>query len=253
MDSNYLSITSGVVWEKAYSLDNYLIECTNKDSDYCVIYFSSSGIYYPNTEEELQKLVDNKKHYEWMHHKITKAKKNIFIRDVAKQFYVIGINEKISTIDRLIEFLKRETSGYKLITVGSSGGGYIAALVGAVLKADYSFCFSAFFSLNIVNQEIWYLLKYNKDKKYYELGPFIKKAEDTCFFYIYPALSNDSINNDNLQCKIVKDLTNVYSFPIRTKEHGICISIDSLDAFINSSKEKLISMHSGIALKNQYL
>ena len=102
MDSNYLSITSGVVWEKAYSLDNYLIECTNKDSDYCVIYFSSSGIYYPNTEEELQKLVDNKKHYEWMHHKITKAKKNIFIRDVAKQFYVIGINEKISTIDRLI-------------------------------------------------------------------------------------------------------------------------------------------------------
>ena len=125
----------------------------------------------------------------------------------------------------------------------------MAALVGAVLKADYSFCFSAFFSLNIVNQKIWYLLKSNEDKKYYELAQFIKEAEDTCFFYIYPALSNDPINNDNLQCKIVKNLTNVYSFPVKTNQHGVCISIDSLDTFINSSKGKLISLHSKIALQ----
>ena len=57
MNNSYQSITEGEIWNYAYELNNYKVQYTsyNCSKNKCAIYFSSSGIYYPNTEEQLYK------------------------------------------------------------------------------------------------------------------------------------------------------------------------------------------------------
>ena len=59
------SITNGSVWDKVYQLDNYSIKVFDPNSKLCVIYFSSSAIYYPNTEKALEERVIDQDYYEW--------------------------------------------------------------------------------------------------------------------------------------------------------------------------------------------
>lgn len=240
------SITSGYVWEKAYSLDNYYVQDVGSKKGLCVIYFSSSAIYYPNTNEELEKRIVKEDYYEWKNNLIREADRNIFVRDICKQFYIYGISEKYSTIDQVIDLLKELTKGYEVITVGSSAGGYMAALVGALLGARCVYCFSAFFSLNNVDQEVWYLLNREKDNplynKYYEIYDYIKWAKCTHFFYVFPGLSEDKINNDSIQCGFVDDLDNVHVFKMKEKEHGICMYPYVLKEYLNLNYEKLIEI-----------
>lgn len=231
------SITSGDIWNKAYSLDNYYIYDTGKKGKLCVIYFSSSSIYYPNTDEALQERIIEQDYYEWKNYLIKDASRCIFVRDVAKQFYIYGINKNCASIDELINLLKEITKGYDIITVGSSAGGYMAALAGALLNAKAVYCFSAFFSLTNVNKEVWYLLEKergnSKYNQYYEIESYIEEAENTLFFYIMPGLSKDTINNDAVQYEYVKNISNVYSLKVREKNHGVCMYPYVLKAFIN--------------------
>ena len=76
--------------------------------------YSSNGIYYPN---------------------------------IYKQWYVRGINEKINTIDKLIDLLRDLTNGFEVMTVGISAGGYIAALAAAKLNTKKCYDFSGQVSL----------------------------------------------------------------------------------------------------------
>ena len=106
------SITNGSVWDKVYQLDNYSIKVFDPNSKLCVIYFSSSAIYYPNTEKALEERVIDQDYYEWKAYPLRNIGKAIYVRDVAKQFYIYGINKNISTITAIIEFLRKETLGY---------------------------------------------------------------------------------------------------------------------------------------------
>ena len=118
----YVFQTDSEIVNKVYQKqNNYLIEFDEKgDKEWCAVYFCSNDIYYPNTEEIFRKRIIEKNFFEWYHSRITKASKHIFIRDIFKQWYLAGINQNINTPEKLIEFLKKETEGYKVVTIGSS-------------------------------------------------------------------------------------------------------------------------------------
>ena len=123
---------------------NYLIEYNEqcKDKTYCAVYFCSNDLYYPNVEDIFRKRIVEKNFFEWYNLRIEKAYKHIFVRDVFKQWYLSGINQSIDSPERLIEFLKNETDGYRTIMSGSSAGGYAAILYGSILKVERVFAFN---------------------------------------------------------------------------------------------------------------
>lgn len=117
--------------EEAYHLDNYKIEYNNAViNNECVIYFFSNNIWYPNTEEAFRKSIVENNRYEWNRNSYRIGKKNIYLRDIYKSWYVQGINDKINSVDAIVDWLRKETSGYEVVCIGSSAGGYMAALVG---------------------------------------------------------------------------------------------------------------------------
>ncbi len=236
------SIYQGKNYDYVYALDNYVIE-KKQNSGICIIYCSSSGLYYPNTEEEfVNAFIKRNDKFEWKNNRIRNADKSIWIRDITKEFYVRGINHKINSIDKLVAFLKDETRGYKIITVGSSGGGYIATLIGCLLQAQKIYCFSGFFDLNIIDKETWPLVhEYGSQPKYqkwYCLRDIIEKS-GTKVFYFYPG----KLEGDKKQAEVVEGLPGVYSFRFDSAIHGIPFSdrfhVPVLNRVLNLSDEKL--------------
>ena len=87
---------------------NYLIEYSSGKSNnenYCIIYFSSNDIYYPNNERAFINQIAVKNKFEWYNTRISKGVKHIFVRDIKKQWYLTGINKEINNIDKLFQFL----------------------------------------------------------------------------------------------------------------------------------------------------
>lgn len=246
------SIYQGKNYDYVYGLDNYIIESrhkittTNVKSPICVIYCSSSGLYYPNTEEEFVKaFVDRDDKYEWRNNRIRQAEKSIWIRDITKEFYIRGINKRINTIDKLVDFLKEDTKGYDIITVGSSGGGYIATVLGCALNAKRVYCFSGFFNLDIVDAETWPLVaeygKHEEYHKWYNLRNLIQTS-GVKVFYFYP----NKLEGDRKQAEIVRGLSNVYTFQYNSDRHGIPFKdrwhIPILHMVLNMSERRLLKL-----------
>jgi len=131
---------------------NYLIEYSedaNNSSPYCIIYFSSDAIYCPDTIENFYEQLIRKNRYEWYRTRINCGAKHIFVRDVKKQHYLSGINSDLNTMKKVTDFLKAEATGYKIITVGSSSGGYAAVFFGQKLNAERIYCFNGQFLLHV--------------------------------------------------------------------------------------------------------
>ena len=62
------------VWEKDC---NYLIEYSIRNpSKLCAIYFSSNGIYFPNTENTFNEIIIKKNRYEWYDTRVKTASKH---------------------------------------------------------------------------------------------------------------------------------------------------------------------------------
>lgn len=210
-----------------YSGENYLIK-DNKQNNVekiAVLYFSSSGIYFPNTEEMFSKaFVENDK-YEFLDSELKiKADKEIYIRDIAKQFYITGISQMCPDMDSLFQLLKKETEGFKVITVGSSAGGYAATLIGYLLNAELIYCFSGYFNLEIVDTETWfYVEKYKNNRsrnKYYKLGNYIK-TNKTKLVYFYPTRLSDDVKQAEYLMKYKND--NMAIVGMTSGLHGVCV------------------------------
>jgi len=215
---------------KAFTADNYSVEYTNDsdliETDLCVLYFSSNEIYYPNTIQAFDYSIIQRDKYEWKRNKFPKAQKHIFIRDIRKQWYLGGINANLDNPVKLLDFLKNETAGYRVITIGSSAGGYGALLFGSLLKCERIYAFNAQLNLNLtmknsnaVTDPILFE-KANDDtwKDYFDLSNFISPTTDNYYFQScrsqmdieqYQGINVDAQKN----LKIIRLKTSNHGFP----------------------------------------
>lgn len=246
----YVFQTDSEIVNKVYQeQNNFLIEFDEKgDKEWCAIYFCSNDIYYPNTEEIFRKRIVENNFFEWYHSRIKKAFKHIFIRDIYKQWYLAGINKNINSPAKLIDFIQKETKGYKVITIGSSAGGYAAILYGSFINTQYTLAFNPQFELQSLimrsSEAINPLLFRIQDKRkqYFDITEFIKK--NTKIFYFY---SNDS-EWDIQQNHHIKNITssNIYRIEFRTRHHGIPFLKVALSQVLNSN----IKMLEDLAITN---
>lgn len=224
--------------------DNYLIEYDKKgDNEWCAIYFCSNDIYYPNTKEIFQKRIIDKNFFEWYHSRINKAYKHIFIRDIFKQWYLAGINININSPKKLIDFLIKETHGYKVITIGSSAGGYAAILYGSFINTQYVLAFNPQYELKSLlersSEAINPLLFRIKDERiqYFDITTYINRQTNIFYFY-----SNASKWDREQNKHLIKDTPNLYKITFNTKHHGIPFLKVALPKVLNLNIEKLKSL-----------
>lgn len=236
---------------KQYDKDNFLI-CDYKGDDakpYCVIYFSSNGLYYPNTEENFEKFVKSDR-YEWRKHHFQKVKREIYVRDIVKQWYITGINSRVSSIDKMIEWLSDNIpSGCDVITVGNSAGGYMAVLAACLLRARFAYDFSGQFSIedaledkdntrNALFKRRALQLQKNGENIYTNITEYIKEAPDLDIFYFYPAMCEE----DKYQSSLVRDFENVHAFAFRDDKHGQTMYNFNLDDVFGIEPDKLLGL-----------
>lgn len=215
---------------------NYRIVETPGDPNYVVIYFSSNGIYFPNTEEEFRNKIVLGDRYDWLKNKLTLAGKHIFIRDVFKQWYVEGVNSEVNSVDETCKRLRELCGDKKIITLGSSSGGYAAMLFGILLKAEYILNFSGQFYLTDVAKEP--LLQKNSNipekSRYYDLRPLLQN-NIIPIFYFYSCASEI----DAEQISASRHLPQVYGYSFQAKLHGVPFFLFNLGTILNMGKERL--------------
>lgn len=246
LKSSFVFQTDSYLIKESLSNSNYLIEYTetgviNRDK-YCIVYFSSHNIYYPNTEEEFQKQILDKNRFEWYGERILKGSKHIFIRDNKKQWYLEGINNEINSIEKLESFLKIETTGYKTIMLGSSAGGYAAVLFGSLLKSELILSFNGQFQIidllktsnETIDPVIFREKNNTKINQYFSLKEIIYNPSKVYYFYStkspWDLANKKHVENVNL---------NIIAF--NTSNHGIPFVRSALSFVINSSTKKLNS------------
>lgn len=210
-------------------------------------FFPSNGLYYPNDIGTFCKTIEIEDRFEWERliekNELPKAAKCIYVRDLHKTWYVTGINNKINSLDKLIIFLKEITKGYKVITVGSSAGGYMASIVGAKMNSYLAFNFSGQFSLYLdatLIPNYYWLNKYRDDKecnKYYDICEEIK--ESIPIVYFYPKYCEQ----DSKQTSLVKEFNNIYSISIDKYTHGETIFNEEKVLVLNKSFSEIIMLY----------
>jgi hypothetical protein len=245
---NYsFQVDSGIVKEVYQNQDNYLIEYS-KDipKNYCVIYFSSNDIYYPNTEIAFQEQLLGKNRFEWYKTRVNIGYKHIFIRDIQKQWYLGGINLQIDTPQKLITFLRDETAGYQIIVVGSSAGGFAAVIYGQLLNAEKIYSFNGQFEIRSIlsdsSEEINPLIfRHQENKmleKWYDTRNFI--TSPSTIFYFQSCKSRWDIE----QFEYVKDIP-INRIKFNTRNHGVPFLSTNLPSVINRSSTDLLKLTSG--------
>ncbi|MBN1182645.1 MAG: hypothetical protein JXB49_10185 [Bacteroidales bacterium] len=229
-----------------YSQDaNYMIETApNNPQEYCIIYFSSHNIYYPNVENTFEEQIIKKNRFEWFETRISYGCKHIFLRDIKKQWYLRGINKEINSPLCLLEWLKEKTMGYKIITVGSSAGGYASVVYGQLLGAEICISFNGQFELNsLLNTSnklidpIVFRESDNPDvRKLYDSLNIISDPYSIYYFY-----SNRS-HSDIKQYEHVKS-TGINIFKYETSNHGIPFPKVCLPYVLELSKNKFAMLN----------
>lgn len=221
---------------------NCLIEFnTNNPKKYCAIYFSSNDLYYPNNETAFSESIVKKNRFEWYGNRIAVAYKHIFLRDIKKQWYLTGINAEVNSPYKMIEFLKRETEGLKVIMIGSSAGGFNAIIMGQAINAEKIFSFNGQF-------EILSLLEKSKPTvdpvifrnshnpsllPYYDTLNFI--TNPSSIFYFQSGKSQWDIE----QFEYAKHV-NLNRISFSTSNHGIPFLKSNLPYVINLSDTELL-------------
>jgi len=216
--------------------DNYIIrtDSAKEGEKYAVVYCSSNGVYRNDTVEDFTKSILQIDNFEWYMTRIPYAEKHIFIRDITKKFYKFGINDKdLNSTEKVAEMLKRETEGYKVITIGSSAGASVAIILGKMLNADFTIAFSPLLKNynSVLTEEI---LEENKTTKAF-FNDVDYADSDIPIFYIYPNGSDWDIFNS----KLLKDFQNVRFLPIQSDIHGVPLNKRILKKLLSCDKETL--------------
>lgn len=235
-------IDSEIVNDIYNTRNNYLIsyneDCLDKNT--CAIYFSSNDIYFPNSEEVFNKKIVEKDFFEWYGTRVKNVYKHILLRDVHKQWYLTGINEKINSPENLLEFLIQQTEGCSVTTLGSSAGGYAAVLYGSLLNAKKAIVFNAQFEIQTLldssskdTDPLIFRFQNLPVSKYYDIKPFISKELEV---YYFMSLGSEW---DFEQYTHIKDVDSINVLKFKTKHHGIPFLKSALDKVVNLEGEKL--------------
>lgn len=222
--------------EQEFHKPNFLIQ-TDDSADgekTAVIYCSSNGVYRESTVECFTKSIIETNNFEWYMTRFPNAQKHIFIRDITKRFYQFGINDNgLDSMEKIAEMIKKETAGYKIITIGSSCGGLAAVVLGKMLNADYTVAFSPILKSykpdtpqDIIEQKL-------KTKEFFDYVDYADS--DIPIFFIYPNGSDWDIYNSSL----VKDFRNVRFLPVKSDVHGVPLNKRILRKILQSDKETL--------------
>lgn len=222
-----------------------ILEGDSSESRDCYIFFSSHGIYFPNTPEEFKLKVIKGNRFEWKRNIPKSYAKVIFLRDVFKQWYLEGINGEINSIEKLAEFLKQESRGLDVICIGSSAGGYAANLFGALLNAKKVFNFSGQFSLIPyleTERDLHPLLvkhEFNPAvNQYFDLSKILKNSSAP-ILYFYPGKCDQDIP----QAQLAQHLSNVYDFKFNDSTHGCTVLPISLMDLFERPLDSFIKLH----------
>lgn len=220
---------------------NYKVEISDKkDMSCCAVYFSSNGIYFPNDIKTFTREIIEKNNFEWYKTRVNRATKHIFVRDIHKEWYLSGINSKVSDLHKLKEWLSSEIKGYdEIVFIGSSAGAWCAMLMGYWLKVSIIFAFSPQINLDVERfsgkDSFPYLSRYSDTDSYnyYNLRNIIKDGGN--IFWFYPNLSKD----DFLHYQEGKSIPNIHIASIRLSIHGVPFSKPTLLGILNSSRNRL--------------
>ncbi len=227
---------AGIVNDVFANQPNYLIEYNeNVPKEYCIVYFSSNDLYYPNNETAFAESILKRNRFEWYQTRIKYGHKHIFVRDIKKQWYIGGINAQLDSPQKMLEFLKRECSGYKPVFLGSSAGGFIAVIMGQLINATRIYTFNGQFEiLSLLKKEnaalIEPILYRNRNNlqllPYYKAVDFITNPDSIFYFH-----SNRS-KWDIEQSALISHLP-VHKLSFNTSNHGVPFLKSNLPAVIN--------------------
>lgn len=120
----------------AFEFANFKIKNINK-TKICYIFITSNTIN--PRDAKLDYYIKNKDRFQWenisTNEKIlNNAGKIIYIKDPSSKFFKYGINNKINSISKIIDFLERESRGYDVYITGFSAGAYLSLIVSSFLK-----------------------------------------------------------------------------------------------------------------------
>ena len=150
-----------------------------------------------------------------------------------------GINSEINSPERLTEFLKKETKGYRVTALGSSAGGYAAVLYGSLIAAERIYTFNGQFELKslltksyeAVNPIIFRERDNPEINRYYEIGKYISYVAAVYSFY-------SRYKNDAFQCAKAGDaVKNVIAF--NTRRHGLPFFKNNAGKILTMNDEEL--------------
>lgn len=225
--------------DEQFHKDNFLITTNSviscKEDKYAAIYCSSNGVFREDTAECFQKSIVEKNNFEWYMNRFPYAEKHIFIRDISKRFYQFGINDnELNSFEKIADMIKKETQGYKIITIGSSSGGMAAIALGKLLNAEFTIAFSPM--LKTYKSDMENLEEKLKAKEVFDATEYAKS--DVSVFFVYPNGSEWDIYNSSL----VKDFENVHFLPIKSNIHGVPINKRLIKKLLNSDKDKLMKI-----------
>lgn len=204
--------------------DNYEEVKFASESKRCLIFCSANSLYFPEVYSKFRWMVEGN-HYEGKNicqsNKIRSYYgKVIFIRDIYKAWYVVGINKRINSIDALCELCRNLTEGWEVTTAGGSAGGYIATIIGIRLNAARVYNFagqsSLFLGDCLKHPMLRRFMDCDEKRKYYDI------VDITCcqtqILYFYSAKCQEDIEQvKHLQSKRKENIT---YFPMRSDTHG---------------------------------
>ena len=230
--------------------ENSKIKILNPRSNKCLIAFTSNA---NGTEKkfEFENIFNNKKISRNFY-------KIIFVRDVNRTFYTNGISEKINSVDKLLDFLKFETKGKEIDTIGVSSGGYMAFLLSSYLD-NVIRCISlggminittwkgSFQTLNIADSD--FVKNSSKEqKKYFDLSKQIMKSKSN----IYAFYSGVAKSDVDLMIEVKNNgLDNINIIKFNTKKHGeYCYPFDYKYLLTKSDKKlkKIFTKYKNIVI-----
>lgn len=198
-----------------YEKDNYKIEYNSCKNGLAYIYCSSNALYEKDNLQSFEDKIIKEDRYEWSNLRAEcKPEIEIFIRDIWLSWYVKGINSRINSYDKLIDFIRSITKGYTIRCVGASSGGFIGSILAMELNAETSYSFAGQFSLSHHFDHLKqnpYLKEYctTGEKKYIEYYTRIPDSS-TNIFYMLPKRSQQ----DQEQYELVKTMNQLHTVEI---------------------------------------